>query len=270
MSKDTTLTFGAAFSEGSPDKNDALGRFVKALAARSGLSIVAKACSYESLAASMKDGTVNVAWLPPIVYLKSAAVARPLLRIKRGNDKSYQTALVVREDSPYVEPKDLKNARAAWVDPWSAAGFIIPRLWLLSHGVDPRKHFRAESFKWSHRAAVQAVVDGAADVAGTYASVDPGGALTSGGWSTVPDAKVRVLQKLGAVPPDLIATAESVPKESVAALEKALTSVKEDEALSAACQELFQATEFAGVSESDYDALKKDLDEGEKKDLFAS
>jgi ABC-type phosphate/phosphonate transport system substrate-binding protein len=168
-----------------------------------------------------------------------------------------------------VEPKDLKNARAAWVDPWSAAGFIIPRLWLLSNGIDPRTLFRAESFKWSHKAAVQAVVDGAADVAGTYASLDAGGAMTSGGWSTIPEAKVRVLQKLGAVPPDLIAHADTLSTSAVEAITRALVDVKEDQALALACQELFQATEFAPAAESDYDALAKELEAGEKKDLFA-
>lgn len=270
MSKDTPIIFGAAFSAPDPDKNDALESFVKALAARSGLSITAKACTYESLAASMKDGTVSLGWLPPIVYLKASAVARPLLRIQRGKDRSYQTALVVREDSPYKEPKDLKGARAAWVEPWSAAGFVIPRLWLLSHGVDPRTLFRAESFKWSHKAAVQAVVDGAADVAGTYASLNAEGALTSGGWSTVKEAKTRVLQQLGPVPPDLIAHATSVPESAVLALKTALTDVTDDEALCLACKELFQATELGEVSATDYDALRKELEYGESKNLFAS
>ncbi len=270
MSQATSLIFGAAFSEPSPDKNDALERFTQALAARSGLSITAKACTYESLAAAMKDGTVTLGWLPPIVYLKAAAVAQPLLRIQRGKDQSYQTALLVREDAPYKEPRDLRNARAAWVDPWSAAGFVIPRLWLLSHGVDPRTLFRAESFKWSHKAAVQAVVDGAADVCGTYASVDAEGAITSGGWSTVPEAKTRVLHKLGPVPSDLIAHVASLPESTIHALKKALTDVKADQALCLACEALFQATELSGVFAKDYDALRKDLEYGESKNLFAS
>lgn len=267
---DTPLVFGAAFSEPDPDKKDALERFTEALAARSGLSIRAKACTYESLAAGMKDGSVSVGWLPPIVYLKASSVATPLLCIQRGKDRSYETALVVREDSPYKEPKDLRGARAAWVDPWSAAGFVIPRLWLLAHDVDPRTLFRAESFKWSHKAAVQAVVDGAADVAGTYASLSPEGRLTSGGWSTVPQAKTRVLQQLGPVPPDLIAHLSSLPEQTVAALKKALTDVRDDEALCLACNELFQATELGEVSASDYDQLRKDLESGESKNLFAS
>lgn len=270
MTQATPLIFGAAFSEPSADKTDALESFTRALAERSGLEITAKACTYESLASGMKDGTVTVGWLPPIVYLKASAVARPLLRIQRGKDKSYATALLVREDSPYKEPKDLIDARAAWVDPWSAAGFVMPRLWLLSHGVDPRTMFRAESFKWSHKAAVQAVVDGAADVCGTYASVNADGALTSGGWSTVPEAKTRVLQKLGPVPPDLIAHVASLPDSTVLALKNALTDVRDDEALCLACNDLFQATELGAVAVTDYDALRKELEYGESKNLFAS
>jgi len=265
-----TLVFGAAFAEPDSEKKDALARFVEVLAEKSGLSIEAKACTYESLAASMKDGSVSIGWLPPIVYLKAADVATPLLRIQRGKDRSYQTALVVREDSPYQEPKDLKGARAAWVDPWSAAGFVIPRLWLLAHDVDPRTLFRAESFKWSHKSAVQAVVDGAADVAGTYASVNAEGTLASGGWSTVPEAKTRVLQKLGPVPPDLIAHLTSLSPETVTALKKALDEAHDDAELRVACNDLFQSASFGEVAAKDYDALKKDLDEGESKNLFAS
>ena len=270
MEEEKKLTFGAAFSEPGADKDHALARFVTALGRRSGLEIAPKACSYESLAAGFLDGSVTLGWLPPVVFVKARASATPILRIRRGDDKSYSAALIVRADAPFKEPKDLRGARAAWVDPWSAAGFIIPRLWLLSHDVDPRTLFRAESFKWSHKAAIQAVMDGAADVAGTYARVDADGALSSGGWSTIKDANVRVLTKLDAVPPDLIACASSLGEATVAAVKAALTNVHEDKALADACNELFQATELLDVSADDYDALQKELEEGEAKKLFAS
>ena len=44
---------------------------------------------------------------------------------------------------------------------WSAAGFVLPRVKLALLGVDPRTVFRTEKFHGSHRAALQALVDGA-------------------------------------------------------------------------------------------------------------
>ena len=268
----TKVRFGLTFTEGSAEKERALAPFVAELSKRADITIeTVTSPSYEALAAAMKQGELDLAWLPPIVFLRTdAKTTKPLVAIRRGSDGSYHSALIVRDDAPFKEAKDLTGSRAAWVDPWSAAGFIIPRLALLTKGIDPRSLFRAESFQWSHKAAVMAVVDGAADVAGTYAHVDDDGKVVTGGWTNVKDAKVRVLESVGRVPPDLICASASMDEALVAKLRDVLPAATPEDELGKAAQTLFQSASFARLGETDYDGLRKDLSLAEEKKLFAS
>jgi phosphate/phosphite/phosphonate ABC transporter binding protein len=269
---DSKVRFGLTFTDGGAEKERALAPFVAELGKRAGIDIEAVTSpSYEALATSMNKGELELAWLPPVVFLRTdSKKAKPLVAIRRGSDGSYHSALIVREDASFKETKDLAGARAAWVDPWSAAGFIIPRLALLTKGIDPRTLFRAESFQWSHKAAVVAVVDGAADVAGTYAHVDADGKIVTGGWTSVKDAKVRVLEQVGRVPPDLLCASASLDEALVTKLRDVLLAATAEDELGKAAQTLFQSSSFAPLGDADYDGLRKELDKAEEKKLFAS
>jgi phosphate/phosphite/phosphonate ABC transporter binding protein len=268
----TKVRFGLTITDGGADKERAPVPFVAELSKRAGIELEAVTSpSYEALATAMNKGELELAWLPPVVFLRTdPKKTKPLVAIRRGSDGSYHSALIVREDAPFKEAKDLAGSRAAWVDPWSAAGFILPRLALLSKGIDPRTLFRAESFQWSHKAAVVAVVDGAADVAGTYAHVNADGKIVTGGWTSVKDAKVRVLEQVGRVPPDLMCASASLDDALVTKVRDALLAATADDELGKAAQTLFQSSSFAALGEGDYDGLRKELDIAEQKKLFAS
>jgi phosphate/phosphite/phosphonate ABC transporter binding protein len=268
---DTKVRFGMTFTGGGGDERT-LRPFISELERRAGIAIEPTASpSYEALAKAMNKGELDLAWLPPVVFLRTdAKTTKPLVTIRRGSDGSYHSALIVRDDSPFKEAKDLEGSRAAWVDPWSAAGFIIPRLALLTKGIDPRTLFRAESFQWSHKAAVLAVVDGAADVAGTYAHVDGDGKVVTGGWTSVKDAKIRVLESLGRVPPDLLCTSSKMEEELLTKLRDVLLAATPEDELGKAAQTLFQSASFTTLGDADYDGLRKELDLAEQKKLFAS
>jgi ABC-type phosphate/phosphonate transport system substrate-binding protein len=67
-----------------------------------------------------------------------------------------------------------RTLRAAWVDPLSVCGHLLPRAHLRAQRHRLEGFFVDEQFFGSYRAALAAVVDGRADVAGVH--VLPGGA----------------------------------------------------------------------------------------------
>ena len=212
---------------------------------------------YETLADRMKQGVIDVAWLPPIVFVRVGKdAAHPLVAIKRGTRGGFETALVVREDSAMKRVEDLRGCRAAWVDPWSAAGYVIPRLRLRLGGIDATALFSEEHFFGTHSAAVRAVFDGEADVAGTYVHTDANGEVIDGPWSNIPDARIRVLAKFDEIPADVFAVAPSVPEDLRASLSALLIGSAKDTKHADMVKQLFGADGFGPVALESYEGLR--------------
>ncbi len=116
--------------------------------------------SYEALEAELRAGRTELAWAPPVVCAAVEDQAHTILRAIRGGRASYLAALVRRASD---EDLPLRDLRAAWVEPSSAAGYLLPRRKLVERGLAPgagREHFTG-----SYRDAVHAVLGGAADLA---------------------------------------------------------------------------------------------------------
>jgi phosphate/phosphite/phosphonate ABC transporter binding protein len=208
------IVFGLVVPSAGSDVERNVDAFLAALSRQIAIPVVRRdAASYEALAADVRDGRADAAWLPPIVFVTLGDVVRAIGSVLRGRQATYDAALVTRADSPITSLDGLRGARAAWVDRWSAAGYVLPRLHLALHGLDPRRLFGNETFHGSHRSAITAVLDGDADVAGTYAHVSEGRAV-AGGWDELePSVKrvgVRVLATTGEIPPDVLAVRTSV------------------------------------------------------------
>lgn len=224
--------------------------------------------SYEALAQDVRSGEVDVAWLPPIVYVRLADSVVPLGSFLRGGRAAYEAALVVKEDSRIKAIEALRGTRAGWVDPWSAAGFVLPRVKLALLGVDPRAVFRTERFHGSHRAALQALVDGACDVVGTYARADDEGEITAGAWSEIEGAEVRVLATFGAIPPDVLAARKGLPETERNRIVDVLRSATKDDEARAILKAIFGGDELREGLANGYDALKDALDMATARGLF--
>lgn len=249
-----------------PARVDAMTRLV---AAHAGIEIERRdASSYEALADDVRDGHVDVAWLPPIVFVRLADVVEPLGSIVRGGQSVYEAALVVRADSPIHTINGLRGSRAGWVDPWSAAGFVLPRVKLALLGVDPRTAFRTEKFHGTHRAAVEALVDGACDVIGTFARKGADGEVAVGAWSEVDGAQVRVIATFGAIPHDVIAVRSSVDASMREKLRDALHAAGKDEAARTVLREIFGGDELREGLAPGYDALRSALEMAAVRGLF--
>ena len=261
------IVFGLVVPSAGGGLGERVDQLAQSLTKRVGIPIQRRdAASYEALAADVREGRTDVAWLPPIVFVRLDDIVTPLGSILREGVAAYEAALVVRANSKIHTIDALRGTRAGWVDRWSAAGFVLPRVKLALLGVDPRTLFRTETFHGSHHSAIKALATGACDVAGTYARADEKGNVTTGAWSEVDGADVRVLATFGAIPPDVLAVRTAVADCVHEKVRAALERVFEDE--TSFILAAFGADDFNGGLAPGYDSLKKALDMASARGIF--
>ena len=56
--------------------------------------------TYKELAASVREGSSDVAWLAPVSYAWLAEAVTPIGSLRRAGETEYSAALLAREDSP--------------------------------------------------------------------------------------------------------------------------------------------------------------------------
>lgn len=210
---------------------------------------------YSALLQGLEQGAADVAWLPPVLALRSAVdgTATPLAHPCRGTVDSYSSALISSPDSGIADPVDLAGVRAAWVDPHSASGYLIMRAWLLSQRIDPSVAFREEQFLGTHEAVVQAVLQGDADVGATYTHVDPHThVLFASAWG---NATVEVISLAGPIPSDVIAASTRLPEHLMARVQSSLVH-NEDRRFPYACKALFGAQGFEPANPAHIEPLR--------------
>ena len=199
---------------------------------------------YRELLEAMHEGRLDLAWLPPIVALRAARPGAHPARRHPGAGGVVGVlvgALHAAPAAPIREPGDLVAERAAWVDPQSAAGYLVVRASLRAQGHDIDRVFVSESFLGSHEAVVEAVMSGAADVGATYVYRDPDGqAVLRAGWGAASPQRDRVC---GAHPSDVIAVSIHMPVPLIRAVQRALANT-DDAALAHAARELLGAEGF--------------------------
>ncbi len=227
------------------------------------------AATYQDLATSVREGSSDIAWLPPVVYAWLAEAVTPLGSVVREGKTTYSAALVVRRDAKIESLAELAGARAAWVDPWSAAGYVVPRLELARAGIDPTTTFESEAFHGTHRDALLAVSRGERDVAGTYARPSADGEkAVEGAWSDMDAVDVRVLAVFGSIPPDGIAVRRNL---SPAAYERALDALRRacaDSAARALLRAVVGGDEIHEGIEPGHDALRRAFERATANGLF--
>jgi phosphonate transport system substrate-binding protein len=238
-----------------------VGDFTSVLGRLSGLDFaVAEAETYEELVGRVAKGEVDVAWLPPIPFLtleKQEAVT-PLVGHARGGTTQFRCVLIVRASSRIRTPIGLTGKRAAWVDPLSAAGYVVPRIHLAALSVDPRTAFAKEHFYGSHEAVVRAVVGGKADFGATYARADADDAPVRGPWSDIEgaDEAVRVLCSFGTVPGDVIGARPDLPGNVKLRVTRAFLDASSDPQGKRLMAEIFGVDEFRAWSKDSYEVLR--------------
>lgn len=163
---------------------------------------------YRELGDAFARGELSFAWMPPLITLElfEQGSIGVLAIPERGGSTTYNSALLGRASSNLLL-EDMEHAAAAWVDPESTAGYLVPRLHLAAQGVDLRKLTARESFLRSHDAVVDAIASGRADFGATHCLRKPGQREPErGSWIGRPGAegKIRVLDVSAPIPNDAL------------------------------------------------------------------
>jgi phosphonate transport system substrate-binding protein len=114
--------------------------------------------SYSSTVEAMRAKRIDAATLGPMAYLlaaqKANAEAIAIPGTKSGGPGTYQSAIVVRGDSPVQTIDELldhaEKYTFSFVDPSSTSGHLIPRAYLEGREFLPEKRFRKIHFANDH------------------------------------------------------------------------------------------------------------------------
>lgn len=172
-------------------------------------------------------------------------LARP---VNLDGSSTYRGRIFVREDGPFRSVEDLRGRRMAFVERATTAGYVFPLAWLRENGVRSGAAFFGESwFTGSHDAAIQAVLDGKADVAAAKHTVHE----RMRAEDPRVDRELRVLAESPAVPSNGLCVRPSLPRGLQQKLRDALLGLDRDPDGAAVLQEL-GALRFVPASAEDY------------------
>lgn len=218
--------------------------------------------SYARLVDALAEGTVDLAWLPPVAYVRArrAGAARLLLAVERDGSRSYSSALLVRGELAARSVREIHQLRAAWVGPWSAAGFLIPRRMLRGAGLEPEARFRTQTFVGSYQNVLRALVDDEVDVGAAWCRLGASGDLTHGAF--LDDPRVRVLAvSRDPIPGDTICASPTLDLEAARAGASRFVRAVSSPELAHCFRALLGNDRFVAANPSRYERLELALDE---------
>jgi serine/threonine-protein kinase len=124
--------------------------------------------TYEELVDALESGEADMAWLPPVACAHALArgAGRLVAALDRAGGIEYRCALV--GTTAVRDYRAMRGCRAAWVDRWSAAGYLMPRAMMRCAGLDPDRVLVSQTFAGTHANVMDALRAGTADVGGTF------------------------------------------------------------------------------------------------------
>lgn len=207
--------------------------------------------TYAELADWLEKDRVDYAWMSPaLMVLTSERIQlQPILSAVRNERVDYCSALFVDANKPARSIAALRGCTVAWVDPTSASGYLLPRMHLAAHGIDPRDLFGRELFVQSHAEVVRAVLDGRADVGATYAEQpDPGQPVRRAGFCDVaPEHPFRVLEWTQPIPNDVIVGHGLIAKTEHRVFGNAVLTIAQRESGRRLLQAAFHSEQFVST-----------------------
>jgi phosphonate transport system substrate-binding protein len=229
------------------------------------------AIAYEDIFAQFDRGEVDLAWLPPLAFLRLRAksAVRTLLVNERHGPRTYQSIVAVLAKSRHGSLDKLQGARAAWVDPHSTTGYVLPLLDLVARGIDPRSTFGEQRFLGSHDAAARAVFEGRSELLGTFAEYDRERLVRAGFTGTGAEDDWRVLLRGRESPSDVLAARASLDDETSASVAAALTRGLSSPESAEVIRSVLHVDRFAAGDDARYAALADLIEKAQRDGLLA-
>ncbi len=264
------LSFGYVAPHVTPAMRLAMANFWIEVGQASGLEfMVTETPSYEALTKAFAMSDIDFAWLPPIplLALQRRKGAVPLVAHHRDGSSQFHSVLVAHRASGLRTPADLVGKRAAWVDQYSASGYVLPRIELAQRGIDPKSAFPSERFYRSHEGAVRAVLERKADFAGTWVGRDGAGVIVRAPWQEMVGGEgARILQTFGVIPSDTIAARAMLALGEAERVRQALMTTSRN--LPHLVRDLFGVDEFRAWTADGYDVLQRSTSQASEEGLL--
>lgn len=253
------LSLGLPPTDPESPKRQHTGELVRFVEERFKLRLTASFGSdYKSLVEDVVAGRLDAAWLAPLSLLRAERQVRPLLVLERAGQCTFHGALVARRDSGLVGVRDLAGKRVGWVDEDSAAGCVLTRALISEQHRNIDAFLGPQQMLGSHRAVVEAVLDGRVDVGATFMNFGRDGTVVQSGWQEFLGERADELAPIaitGRIPGDVIAVRHALPREDTASLTTAFRELATDEEGRAVFANLFGAEAVADPRPAEYDLL---------------
>lgn len=169
--------------------------------------------SYGSLSLELMTERADFAWAPPSVGARAEVMGgQTLAQTERNGATAYRSAFVGRKGEMIDLGSDLLALNAAWVDPDSVGGYLLPRAWFWARGIDIRDAFGGSRFVGSYSAALEAVLSRRADVTAVYATVS-GASKASSALEDIPGFRdaLEIISFTEPAPGDAVVCRASLP-----------------------------------------------------------
>ncbi|HYA18432.1 MAG TPA: phosphate/phosphite/phosphonate ABC transporter substrate-binding protein [Bryobacteraceae bacterium] len=237
------------------------------LAGRLGIPVeITTVSNYGATIEAMRAKKVDAASMGPFAYLIASekAGAEAIATRGTGNDGragEYAGTLCVPAASPFHSIDEvIRHAgelTISFVDPASASGFLVERVYLDSRGVDPERDFRKVVFSNNHVFSAMTLVAGKADVA----AISENTLVTLHRSGKVAEGAVRVLWKSPPIPNAPIAVGRDLPATLKRQLQDALIEMHDRapeafRSMFTATSNLASSSVFVRIDDSAFNGLR--------------
>jgi phosphonate transport system substrate-binding protein len=218
---------------------------------------------------AMHTGKVDIATFGPMGYLLASqkAGAEPIVAAGNADGKlgTYNSIIAVPKSSSLHSIDDLKaqakNLTFMFVDPASTSGYLIPRAYLQSIGLNPEKDFGKVIFAGSQVAGILTIKAGKIDAGSVMQQLLIPRLISLG--KLAPD-DLRVLWTSEPIPHSPICVRSTLPGPLKQKIQQAMLDIpKKDPALWEVFKNTYRLPDmtFVPVSESNYAPLRKYADQ---------
>lgn len=218
---------------------------------------------YAELAERLREGSVDIAWINALNYVRIKAEIPTVQYIATfmetntatgGPTPFYQSYILALKKSGLTTLADLRGKRFAFTDVGSASGYAYPQMLLRQKGIDADRYFRKVFFLKKHDRVLKALLAGSVDA----------GAVSDDTYFTA----VRhhgdlftILAKSAPIPLVAIVAAAHLPPETVARYRQALTAMPREHPF---CRKMWEilgwsAAGFEVRDDAFYDSVRNAL-----------
>lgn len=217
---------------------------------------------YQALVDSLADGELDFAWMPPVALLRGADRGVGVVALaQRYGRPTYESALIVRADSPLQRLADLRGRSVAFVDRESASGYLFA-IDMITRELGSPDVLGEQHFQGSHKAVCEAVLRGWVAAGASYAVRDQNERIVHAGWIDAfgADHGMRTLAITDPIPCDAIAHRPGMAPAMVERLARSVVDIDTNDAEGNAI--LFEVFHTSGMMRADmriYDSVREAL-----------